>query len=85
MSEGSHKITRLKPFQWCDKWILHMKVRAANIFAYSKVLASGTTVFFISVATPFILTENWKQILNPAFKGYMQQKCARQFHISTLN
>lgn len=43
-----------------DKWILYMKVRAANIFAYSKVLASGTTIFFISIATASIFNRKLK-------------------------
>lgn len=60
MSEGSHKTTWLQPFHWCDKWILYMKVRAANIFAYSKVLASGTTIFFISIATASIFNRKLK-------------------------
>lgn len=34
---------------------------------------------------PLFLTENWKQILKPVFKSYIQQKCARQFPISTLD
>lgn len=47
MSDGCHEMTWLQPFHWCDKWIVHMKVRATNIFAYRKVLTPLYSLYLL--------------------------------------